>query len=278
MGLISMELEISRLKAISGAANRTAEERMAAEQKVYDLEKALIEKRRAGAKTLINLAKEYLKEKYGEQEANRGRSQEDWGRVADEAIAEKQRKLDTLKNSGVKTADDMQQMYDLDKQLSDLRTARKEIGTATEQIKGGTVPTPAMDNFRRIAFERDNLLQKTTRTPEEEEKLKTLQGAMPGAYREAETERLGETKTQREAAAGTSPASPAFTGVAKALGLDTLPGNASKAFEEVATSYQALLTKMETAAATTGAKINSLLYEGFVERLKRDLTDEVNRS
>ena len=52
----------------------------------------------------------------------------------------------------------------------------------------------------------------------------------------------------------------------------------SKAFEEVATSYQALLTKMETAAATTGAKINSLLYEGFVERLKRDLTDEVNRS
>ena len=89
---------------------------------------------------------------------------------------------------------------------------------------------------------------------------------------------MGETKTQREAAAGTSPASPAFTGVTKALGLDTLPGQANKAFEEVATSYQALLTKMEQAAASTGAKVNSLLYEGFVGRLKQDLMDEVNRS
>jgi hypothetical protein len=278
MGLISMELEIARLRAIAGAANRTAEERMAAEQKVYDLEKALIDKRRSGAKNLVEMGKQYLKEKYGEQEANRGRSEADWGRVADEAIAEKQRKLDTLKNSAVKTPEQMQQMYDLDKELSDLRSARREIGGTKEQIQGGTVPTPATDNFRRIAHERDILYNKKDRTPEEEEKLKTLQAAMPGAYREAEAEKKGETQTQREAAAGTSPASPAFTGVAKVLGLDTLPGNASKAFEQVATSYQELLNKMTGAAAVAGTKIQTLLYEGFVGRLKQDLQDEVNRS
>jgi len=271
-------MEINRLRAIAGAANRSAEERMAAEQKVYDLEKALTEKRRSGAKNLINMAKEYLKEKYGEAEANRGRSTADWGRVADEAIAEKQRKLDTLKNSGVKTPDQVQQMYDLDKELSDLRVQRQQLGGTKEQIEGGTVQTPAADNFKRIAHERNLLWNKQNRTPEEEQRLKTLQEALPGAYREKEREEKGETKTQREAAAGTSPATPAFTGVAKALGLDTLPGNANKAFEQVATSYQALLTKMEAQAAVAGAKINTLLYEGFLGRLKQDLSDEVSRS
>jgi hypothetical protein len=115
-------------------------------------------------------------------------------------------------------------------------------------------------------------------TPEEEQRLKDLQAALPGAHKEANLEAQGETKTQREAAAGVSPASSAFAGVAKALGLDTLPGHASKAFEQVATSYTALLQKMEQEAAVAGSKINTLLYEGFVGRLKQDLTDEVNRS
>jgi len=105
-----------------------------------------------------------------------------------------------------------------------------------------------------------------------------LTAAIPGQHEAAKAERLGETKTQREAAAGISPASEAFAGVAKALGLDTLPGQASKVFEQVATSYQEMLTKMEAGAAVAGAKINTLLYEGFVNRLKNELMDEVNRS
>ena len=278
MGLISMEMEINRLRSIAGAANRTAEERMAAEQKVYDLEKSLIEKRRSAAKNLVKMGQEYLKEKYGEEEANRGRSQADWGRVADEAIMEKQRQYDRLKESAVNTPEQMQKMYDLDKELSDLRAARKELGTTREQIEGGRVPTPEQDRFRAMKYERDTLFNKKDRTAADEQRLAELTAAIPGQHEAAKAERLGETKTQREAAAGISPASEAFAGVAKALGLDTLPGKASKAFEQVATSYQELLTKMEGQAAVAGAKINTLLYEGFLGRLKQDLSDEVSRS
>lgn len=278
MGLISMELEISRLRSIAGAANRTAEERMAAEQKVYELEQQLLEKRRGAAKTLVNMGKEYLTKKYGEAEANRSRSQADWGRVADEAIYEKQRDYDQLKWKNSKTPEEMQRMYDLDKELSDMRKQRKELGGTEEVLAGGTVQTPAADEFKRIRFSRDQLLQKKDRTPEEDAQLKTYQDAMPGAYRAMELEGQGETKIQREAAAGTSPAAPAFAAVAKALGFDVLPSQANKAFEQVATSYTALLRKMEEDAAVAGAKINTFLYEGFVWRLKQDLTNEVNQS
>jgi ribonucleotide reductase alpha subunit len=224
-------MEINRNKAIAEDANRTAQERMAAEQRVFDLEQQLQKAREAAFDKWNKKTAEYVEKKYGKGASKRAYTESEWARLTEEAFDEDERRIRTLQGQSALTASEREELSRLNRERAEYRKTTRSVGTAREVYQT-----------------------------------------------EAAGQEGGLTETQKRAAAGKGPAASAVRDVASALGLSKLPETATEAFTKVATSYAELLSKMEEMSATAGARITTLLYEGFIGRLKKDLLDEVNRS